>query len=94
MTTAPDLKARLDAAVKRRDDLVQKRQRLLGRLEEAERAVDELRAKCRAKGIDPDNLDGVIAKLETALTQAVSSLEAKLTEAEQAIEPFITSNRK
>lgn len=94
MTTTPDLKARLDLAVKRRDDLAAKRQRLLGRLEEAERSVDELRAKCRAKGIDPDNLDGVIAKLETALTQAVSSLEAKLAEAEQALEPFITPNRK
>lgn len=93
MTVTPDLKTRLDAAVKRRDELAQKRQRLLGRLEEAERAVEELRAKCRAKGIDPDNLDGVIAKLEAALEQAVANLETKLAEAEQAIDPFI-NNRK
>jgi SOS response regulatory protein OraA/RecX len=94
MTPASDLKARLDAAVKRRDELAQKRQRLLGRLEEAERAVEELRTKCRAKGIDPDNLDGVIAKLEAALEQSVTNLEAKLTEAERALEPFTTTNRK
>ena len=49
-------------------------------------------AKCRAKGIDPDDLDGVIAKLEMALSQSVSDLETKLSEAEKALEPFI--NRK
>lgn len=87
-----DLKTRLDAAVKRRDELDQKRQRLLGRLEEAERAVEELRAKCRAKGIDPDNLDSVIAKLETALEQSVTDLETRLTEAEKALDPYL--NRK
>lgn len=90
--TTTDLKARLDAVVKRRDDLAQKRQRLLGRLEESQRALEDLRAKCRAKNIDPDNLDGVISKLESALGQSLDSLEAKLVEAEQAIEPFI--NRK
>ena len=92
MTSTTDIKARLDAAVKRRDDLAQKRQRLLGRLEEAERAVEDLRAKCRAKGIDPDDLEGVISKLEMALSQSVSDLETKLSEAEKALEPFI--NRK
>ena len=92
MTSTTDIKARLDAAVKRRDDLAQKRQRLLGRLEEAERAVEDLRAKCRAKGIDPDDLEGVISKLEMALSQSVSDLETKLSEVEKALEPFI--NRK
>jgi DNA repair exonuclease SbcCD ATPase subunit len=92
MTSTTDLKSRLDQAVKRRDDLAQKRQRLLGRLEEAERAVEDLRAKCRAKGIDPDDLEGVISKLEMALSQSVSDLETKLSEAEKALEPFI--NRK
>lgn len=89
---SPDLKVRLDLAVKRRDDLAQKRQRLLGRLEEAERSVEELRAKCRAKGIDPDNLDGVILKLEQALEKSVSDLETKLTAAEKSLEPYV--NRK
>jgi chromosome segregation ATPase len=92
MTTTPDLKARLDLAVKRRDDLAAKRQRLLIRLEEAERSLEELRAKCRAKNIDPDKLDEVIAKLTTSLEATVANLEAKLSEAEKALEPF--TNRK
>lgn len=91
--TTTDLKARLDSMVKRRDDLLQKRQRLLGRLEEAQRSLDELRAKCRAKNIDPDNLDGVIVKLESALGRSLDSLESKLVEAEQAMEPFINHRK-
>lgn len=92
MTNQTDLKARLDLAVKRRDDLAAKRQRLIIRLEEAERSLEELRAKCRAKNIDPDKLDEVLAKLDTSLEQSVASLESKLTEAEKALEPF--TNRK
>ena len=88
-----NLKVRLESAVKRRDDLAQKKQRLLGRLEEAERSLEELREKCRAKGIDPDNLDGVIERLETNLEDSVTRLESKITEAERALEPY-TNNRK
>lgn len=92
MTNPIDLKVRLDQAVKRRDELAAKRQRLLIRLEEADRALEELRAKCRSKNIDPDKLDELISTLEVSLEQSVMGLEAKLTEAEQALEPF--TNRK
>lgn len=87
-----DLKSRLDAAVRKRDDLAAKRQRLLGRLEEAERAVKDLEDKCRAKGLDPNDLDGVISKLEMNLEKTVSDLESKLSEAEKSLEPYL--NRK
>lgn len=92
MSDNADLKARLDLAVKRRDDISQKRQRVLGRLEEAERSLDDLREKCRAKNLDPDNLGAVIDKMTVALEQSVASLESKLTEAEMALDPYI--NRK
>ena len=92
MTDRETLKVRLEAAAKRREELAQKRQRLLGRLEESERLLEDLRAKCRAKNIDPDNLDDVILRLEKALDHSVSSLESKLSEAEQALAPF--TNRK
>lgn len=88
MIQPPDLKTRLDVAVKRRDDLAQRRQRLLGRLEEAQRSLEDLRTKCRSKNIDPDKLDAVIAGLETNLEQSITGLEVKLTEVEQALEPF------
>jgi chromosome segregation ATPase len=90
--TDTDLKTRLDLAVKRRDSLAQQRQRALGRLEEAERALEDLRAKCRAKNLDPDNLNAVIDRMTVALSQSVGNLEVKLTEAETALAPYI--NRK
>ena len=92
MTGSNDLRARIDTAVKRREELAQKRQRILGRLEEAERNLDDLKAKCRAKNIDPDGLELLIAQLRVNLEQSITDLEAKLTEAEQALEPF--TNRK
>jgi len=92
MTTNEDLRSRLDAAVKRREDLAQKRQRLLGRLEESERTLEDLRAKCRSRGIDPDTLDSVVSSLSGALERSLTDLENKLTEAEKALDPFI--NRK
>lgn len=92
MSDNADLKTRLDLAVKRRDDLAQKRQRVLGRLEEAERSLDDLRGKCRAKNLDPDNLGAVIDKMTAALEQSVATLESKLSEAETALDPYI--NRK
>lgn len=92
MSDITDLKARLDAVVKRRDELGQKRQRVLGRLEESERALDDLRARCRAKNLDPDNLGAVIDRMTAALEQSVVSLNNKLTEAESALDPYI--NRK
>ena len=92
MSDNADLKERLDRAVKRRDELAQKRQRVLGRLEEAERSLDDLRGKCRAKNLDPDNLGAVIDKMAATLEQSVATLEAKLTEAETARDPYI--NRK
>lgn len=92
MSDTTDLKARLDLAVKRRDELAQKRQRVLGRLEESERALDALRAKCKAKNLDPDNLGAVIDKMTATLEQSVATLNDKLTEAESALDPYI--NRK
>jgi chromosome segregation ATPase len=83
-----DLKTRLDSLVRRRDDLDQQRQRALGRLEEAQRSVDELKAKCRAKNVDPDNLDATIQKLEAELDKSVATLETQLSQAEKALEPF------
>jgi chromosome segregation ATPase len=90
MTTSsiPDLRTRLEAAIKRRDELAQTRQRLLGRLEEAERSLEELRATCRSKNIDPDHIDTAISSLESKLNQSLTALEGKLEEAERALEPF------
>jgi chromosome segregation ATPase len=84
-----DFKARIDAAVKRRDDLATKHQRLLGRLEESERVLEAVREECRAKNLDPDTLDETIAKLESAISSSLTQLESKLDAAEAALKPYL-----
>ena len=71
MPTPNDLKSRLDTALRKRDDLAAKAQRVLGRLEESERAREALREECRGKNIDPDKIDESILRLEEALEKSL-----------------------
>ena len=88
MAEANSLKDRLDAAISRRDALALKHQRVMGRIEENEAAMEALRVDCRAKNLDPDRLDATIAQLEAALEHTLSELEAQLATAEVALEPY------
>lgn len=84
-----EFKPRIDAAVKRRDELATRHQRLLGRLEESERTLESVREECRAKNLDPDKLDDTVSKLESAIESSLSQFEAKLTAAEAALKPYL-----
>lgn len=84
-----DFKLRIELASKRRDDLVTKHQRLLGRLEESERALAAVREECRSKNLDPDTLDETISKLELVIEQSISLFESKLESAERALKPYL-----
>lgn len=82
------LKERLEEAIRRREALALKHQRVMGRIEENDLAMEALRADCRAKNLDPEQLDATIARLESALEQFLGELEAQLTQAERALEPY------
>jgi chromosome segregation ATPase len=84
-----DVKARIEAAIKRRDDLRSQKERTLGRLEEAEKNLEALRAECRAKNLDPDGLADTVAKLEKGLQTSISDLETQISEAESALKPYL-----
>ena len=84
-----DFKTRIDAAVKRRDDLAVRHQRLLGRLEESERALNSVREECRSKNLDPDTLDDTISKLEVAIETSLRQFEIKLDAAEKSLKPYL-----
>jgi chromosome segregation ATPase len=86
--SSEELRRRIESAVRKRSDLVLKQQRLLGRLEESERALEALKAECRSKNIDPDRIDEAIAKLESALQTSLSQFEDNLSKAEAALDPF------
>jgi CHASE3 domain sensor protein len=83
------MKLRIEAAIKRRDDLHAQKERVLGRLEEAEKNLKTVRSECQAKNVDPDQLDATIVKLETALAASVTELESQISEAEKALKPYI-----
>lgn len=87
--SSTDLKTRIETALKRRDELSSAKDRVLGRLEEAEKNVESIRNELLAKKIDPDKVDETIQKLESALATSVSELESQLVEAERAIKPFM-----
>lgn len=86
--TPAELKTRLDLANRKRDDLSLKIQRVIGRLEESERAREALRQECLTKNIDPDKIEETIAKLTKALETDLLQFESSLEEASKAMEPF------
>lgn len=84
-----DLKNRIESAIRRRDELQAQTQRILGRLDEQEQALERLRSEIRAKNLDPDTLDETIGKLEAALEASLVEFESQLVGAEEAIKPFL-----
>lgn len=85
-----DSKTRLEKAVQRRDHVSLQIQRLEGRREEAERALEALENECKARGIDPSNIEETVSKLEEALEASLSAVETKIDEAEKALSRFTT----
>jgi len=84
-----DVKTRIEAALKRRDDLQAQKERAVGRLEESEKNLEAIRTELRSKSVDPDRLDDTIQKLEEALAASLAEFESQLSEAEKSIKPFV-----
>ena len=79
----------LDDLIKQRDSVQAKLSRLQGRYDSAlqdKRAVEE---ECRAKNIDPQDIDKSISQLEAALAEKKEALRQAIEQAEQAITPYI-----
>lgn len=83
-----DLNRRLEAVTLRRDTADAKCQRIEGRLEAARTALAEVEKECRAKGLDPANLDATISELKDRYQTLVENLERAMEQAEQALAPF------
>jgi len=79
----------LDKAIKRRDSLKEEVQRIKGRLEAARKDLAEVEEECRSKGLDPNDLDAAIGRLEKRYEEEVTALEARIEEAEEAMTPYL-----
>ena len=84
-----DLSRRLDTASKRRDTLAAESRRIEGRLEAAEAALSSVEAECRSKGVDPDNINDVIGRLEAKYESLVAQIEREVATADAALAPFL-----
>jgi chromosome segregation ATPase len=85
-----DLAKRLEAAVKRRNDIEAAVRRTEGKLEAARTSLQAVEQECRDKGLDPDHIDDAVSKLEKAANTAIEKLELDLAAAEAALQPYLT----
>ena len=84
-----DQTERLEAALKRRDDLAAKKERIQGRHEAAAAKLAEVEEEIRGKKIEPQDLPQTIQKLEAKYNDLIEQIESKVDAAEEAIAPFL-----
>ena len=90
MPVADDtLELRLQTALALRDRLSQESQRIAGRKEAADRALEKVEAEIRGRKLDPATLEQTISTLEIAYAQEVSSFEAIVKKAQEALSPYM-----
>lgn len=89
MSEAQKLHRRLTAAVQRRNELRGLRQRKVGQLEAAIKRREELHRECHKKGIDPDQIEEVIATFQKVATERIEALEQQIKEAEEQLAPYL-----
>ena len=75
------LNQRLQAALAQRDSLQGQKKLLEGRLQQAQESLQKLQEECRAKGIDPENLDAVVQRLREKYLSELDAFEADLSAA-------------
>ena len=87
-----ELDTRLKTAVEKRDRLFAEAQRIQGRKEAAEKALQEVESEIREKNLDPDSLDETIQQLDDAYSASVQLFEQEVTKASEALAPYIESH--
>ena len=86
-----DLDDRLKEAVTERDRLAAEAQRLLGKKEAAQKALESVEKEIREKNLDPDSLDETIEQLEIAYESAIITLEEAVANARDSLSPYMES---
>tara|TARA_R110000824_G_scaffold151258_2_gene322233 strand:- start:368 stop:640 length:273 start_codon:yes stop_codon:yes gene_type:complete len=84
-----ELDRRLKRAVADRDKLAEQAQRIAGRKEAADQALESLEQEIRAKNLDPDTLDETVLKFEAALVSEIENIEAGVEKARTDLNPYL-----
>lgn len=85
-----NLDQQLEEVIQRRKKVAETLERLKGRKEQAEANLAAVEEECRAKNIEPDQIDAIITQLETKYRGIVEDLTRDTEEAERKIAPFVT----
>ena len=75
----------LENLIRKKADLLSRRESLLGKLEAARENLSNLDSKLRERGIDPDSLEDEIERLRSEGEAVKSKLTAALNQAEKII---------
>jgi chromosome segregation ATPase len=84
-----DLERRLNEALATRDRLSQEVQRIAGRKEAAEKALEKVEGEIRERKLNPDTLEQTLETLEQAYAQEVEAFEKAVNVAQEALSPYM-----
>ena len=83
-----EYRSRIEAAIKKRDDLMRRKAVLDGRREAALAEESRIKDECKSRNIDPDKLDEVIQKLKVNLDKSISAYESELDKVAQLLAKY------
>jgi len=75
----------IENLIKRKNDIEKKRERLLGKLEDARETLSKIDSEIREMGFDPDQLEEEIEKLRNKRTEDLNNLNESIILAEKII---------
>ncbi len=75
----------IDELIKRKNDVEKKRERLLGKLEEARSTLQRIDNELIELGIDPNDLEDEILRLKKQQSEELDALNQSIINAEQII---------
>lgn len=78
----------LERILQRREQVKAELGRLRGRKEQAEKSLRAVEEEIRARGIEPDEIEGKLQQLEERYRAVVQELERDTDAAERALIPF------
>lgn len=81
----------LNQLIQKRNQVAQDLERMLGRREQAQKALADVEAECRAKNIDPDRIEQTIQELNQRLQLLVPELEAKIARCAESLAQYTTT---
>lgn len=83
-----DIHTQLQNALKKKKELDSELQRLQGKLEIAKQNLEQVESECEELGVDPNNLDEIIAELTEEYEKSVSEFISSIDELDTKLNQY------